>query len=312
MPDEPEPTRVIIDDEYHRQLSLLRRTRYFLIAEGVPSTTTNAGSGSPFSLGRLNLIRAPTPRILLPLRGRPPTLEDWELLEAKQDALQRFFNTELQHRFRLQTTQQIITGAPILLLLVALFALALAVFALNFLPSTPPDGTEAGSGWRFVAYLVWTSCLGGLGAIGFLAVNSLAIQDDATFDISNESLVVMRIVLGALFGCIVSLPFCFPYFKEFTGWVLNGGDLDAGRGVFLLVPFLLGFSTTLVMTILNRMIGGIETMFGIERSTAKRAARTADAGTSGGRADPEAAAPSRGGDVTRLPVERSGTTAGSA
>jgi hypothetical protein len=310
MPNEPEPTRVITDEEFHRQLFLLRRTRRFLIAEGVPATT-NVGGASPLSLGRLNLIRRGPIHLFLPERSRPPTLEDWLLLEEKQDGLQRFFNTELQRRFRLQATQRIITGTPIFLLMVAFIALALAVFAPHFPGSTPAAATEAA--WRFTAYLAWTSCLGGLGAIGFLAVNSLAIQDDATFDISNQSLVVMRIVLGALFGCIVSLPFCFPYFKEFTGWVLNGGGLDAGHGVFLLVPFVLGFSTTLVMAVLNRMIAGIETMFGIERSAAKGAQRTADGpATSGVRADPAATVLSRGGDVTRLPVERSGTTAGTA
>jgi hypothetical protein len=194
MPDEREPTRVITDEEFHRQLFLLRRTRRFLIAEGVPATT-NAGGASPFSPGRLNLIRRGPIRLFLPERSRPPTLEDWLLLEEKQDGLQRFFNAELQRRFRLQATQRIITGTPILLLLVSFIALALAVFAPDFPARTPPDIT--GAAWRFVAYLAWTSCLGGLGAIGFLAVNSLAIQDDATFDIANQSLVAMRIVSTA-------------------------------------------------------------------------------------------------------------------
>jgi hypothetical protein len=45
-------------------------------------------------------------------------------------------------------------------------------------------------GWLFGSYLAWTFCLGGLGAIGFLAMNSLAIQNDATFDLSKTSLVV--------------------------------------------------------------------------------------------------------------------------
>jgi len=78
MSYEHEPTRVIRDHEFHRQLSLLRRTRYFLIAEGVPSTiATNAGSESPFSLGKLNLLRDPdrnVPPLLVepdaPHRGR--------------------------------------------------------------------------------------------------------------------------------------------------------------------------------------------------------------------------------------------------
>jgi hypothetical protein len=283
QPDEREPMRVITDDEFQRQLYLLRRTRRFLIAEGVPAIG-NASGESPFSLGRLNLIRRPRPRVFFYEQGSSPTLEDWSLLEQKQDGLQRFFNAELQHRFRLQATRDIITGTPIFLLLVVFGALFLAVAA--------PDAIVTAAAWRFAAYLTWTSSLGGLGAIGFLAVNSLAIQNDATFDISNQSLVAMRIVLGALFGCIVSLPFCFPYFKEFTIWVLNGGDLDAGRGVLLLVPFLLGFSTTLVMAVLNRMVGGIETMFGIERSSAKGAARTAKGpATSDVRPDPATPAP---------------------
>jgi hypothetical protein len=257
---EREPTRIITDEEFLRQLFLLRRTRHFLIAEGVPAATTSPGGGeSPFSLGRLNLIRRPS----FPMKSRLPTLEDWLLLEEKQAGLQRFFNAELQHRFRLGAAQRTITGTPILLLFFAFAALFGAV--------SPPDIFFTEAAWRFLAYLAWTSCLGGLGAIGFLAVNSLAIQDDVTFDMSNQGLVVMRIVLGMLFGTIVSLPFCFPYFKEFTGWVLNGGDLDAGHGVLLLAPFLLGFSTTLVMAVLSRMVAGIETLFGIERSSTHRA-----------------------------------------
>jgi hypothetical protein len=140
--------------------------------------------------------------------------------------------------------------------------------------------------------------MGGLGAIGFLAVNSLSIQDDITFDISNQSLVAMRIVLGALFGCIVSLPFGFQYFKDFTSWVVNGGDLDGGRGVLLLLPFLLGFSTTLVMTVLNRMITGIEAIFGINHSEVKRmSAGGAPARPRAKRRPPNPLSPRRGAEV---------------
>jgi hypothetical protein len=273
MSDVLETVRIITDEEFGGQLLLLRRTRRFLIAEGVPPTAANMTvDESPFSLGRLNLISY-RPRVFGLPRSSSPTLADWQLLEKKQNGLQCFFTTELQHRFRLQAAQQIITVTPLLLLIVMFFALGLAVF--------PPDfgNPTSAATWRFVSYLAWTSCLGGLGAIGFLAMNSLAIQNDATFDISSPGLVVMRIVLGALFGCIVSLPFCFPYFKDFTIWVSRGGDIDSAHGLLLLVPFVLGFSTTLVMAVLNRMVAGIETMFGIQGNTAKR---------SDGRAAPDA------------------------
>jgi hypothetical protein len=305
MSDEPESVRVINDEEFGQQLLQLRRTRRFLIGEGVTPPATNTANGeSPFSFGRLNLISY-RPRSFG--RRRPPTLADWQLLEEKQDGLQRLFTTETQHRFRILATQQLITLTPVFLLMFAFCALGLAAF--------PPDFGDASStaALCFLSYLAWTSCLGGLGAIGFLAVNSLAIQDDATFDISNPSLVAMRIVLGALFGCIVSLPFCFPYFKDFTTWVRTGGDLDSARGLLLLVPFLLGFSTTLVMAVLNRMIAGIETMFGIERIASKRSARPTDVvAAPDARADEAPALTPRGGDVTRLKVERGSTAAESS
>jgi hypothetical protein len=288
-PDKHGSVRVIDDNEFQQQLFLLRRTRRFLIEEGVnPATVAPDAAGipagpavgeSPFSLGELNLIKdPPVPTLLFWKRTAtsPPTLADWQLLEEKQNGLQRYFNVELQDRFRLQNTRQIITLMPFALLLIAFTALVFAVAIAVF----PPEGFFVPA-WRFVAFPVWTLSLGGLGAIGFLAVNSLAIQDDATFDISNAGLVGMRIVLGALFGCIVSLPFCFAYFRDFTDWVIKGGDIAGGRGVLLLVPFLLGFSTTLVMAVLNRMIAGIEAMFGIERSPQ----RTRD--TAGGRAVPD-------------------------
>jgi hypothetical protein len=309
MSDQREPGRVIInDEEFHLQLDLLRRTRRFLIEEGVtPPTGTPAidaqVNASPFSLGRLNLIGYRQPSILpVPFRqAKYAPLADWQLLEEKQDALQRLFTPELQHRFRLQKTQQFITASPLWLLFLSFAALFVAVFA----PEVTQEGYVLVSvpAWRFAAFMAWTSCLGGLGAIGFLAMNSLAIQDDATFDISNRSLVGMRIALGALFGCIVSLPFCFSYFKEFADWVIKGGDLaGGGRGVLLLVPFLLGFSTTLVMAVLNRMIGGVEAIFGIEPKVPRRTPAIADSPTTPtARADQTP--PANSGVVTRLKAD---------
>jgi hypothetical protein len=47
------------------------------------------------------------------------------------------------------------------------------------------------------AYLLWTISLGGLGAGAFLAVNSLGIQTDTSFDIGDRSLIFMRLVVGS-------------------------------------------------------------------------------------------------------------------
>jgi hypothetical protein len=272
MSEEAKARIVISDTEFVRQLRILRRTRRFLIEEGVaPARSTD--NPTPFSLGFLNQVQRRFPFE----KGIVPELRHWNLLEETQDSLQRYFTPELQRRFRLRTTQKMITWLPLGLLIIMFAALGFSVFAsqadsISIAVSNAARIGLSTVGWQFASYLVWTSCLGGLGAVSFLAVNSLAIQNDATFDLSNHSLVLMRIILGGLFGCIVSLPFCFPYFKEFTAWVVKDGDIDSGRGILLLVPFLLGFSTTLVMAVLNRMISGIETMFGIERKLTKQSA----------------------------------------
>jgi hypothetical protein len=79
------------------------------------------------------------------------------------------------------------------------------------------------------------------------------------------------------------------------------------RGVFLLLPFLLGFSTTLVMTVLNRMVTGVETVFGIDRGELRRMPRPAKPPRLLREADVSDHHPLGQSEVvTRLSAERSG------
>jgi hypothetical protein len=131
---------------------------------------------------------------------------------------------------------------------------------------------------RFVCYLMWIGCLGGLGAIAFVSINALAIQTDATFDLTNRRLIQIRIVLGALFGVVLSIPFGFPDFVEFCQSIADSqlvktivsvgatevkdGEIFTKRAGLLLLPFILGFSTPLVVLVLNRFVDGVSTLFG--------------------------------------------------
>jgi len=274
---EHDESRPITDSQFMGQLALLHRTRRFLIEEGVQVKGAQEAD-LPLSLGRLNLLR------FSEKSGRAATLAEWNLLEQRQQALQQYFTPELSRRLRTIETRKIITHAPVFLLIIAGIALALAIFPPHqSLFTAEQNLVIVERGWQFGAYMAWTSSLGGLGALGFLAVNSLAIQNDATFDIGDKGLVVMRIILGALFGCIVSLPFCWEYFIEFATSIISatahiapavpsgevGARSEPQRGILLLVPFLLGFSTTLVMAVLNRLIAGVEAVFGIDLATAK-------------------------------------------
>jgi hypothetical protein len=260
-PPAPDTGPIRTDDtEFYSAVRQLRRTRDFLLQEGVSARIATGSPEEPsaFALGQLNRVRYSP-------GGAPASLSDWELLETHQDRLQRLFDPELQRRFRMQDTQRLITIVPVSLLVVAGIALFWAVFPgmIDFLVSP--------AAVRLVAFLAWTVCLGGLGAVGFLAVNSLAIQADATFDISSKALVQIRMVLGGLFGSVVSLPFGYGSFATFVDQLVAApAAIEASQGAMLLLPFLLGFSTSLVLAVLGRLVAGVETVLGIQRPDSAR------------------------------------------
>jgi hypothetical protein len=120
--------------------------------------------------------------------------------------------------------------------------------------------------------VVWLASLGAIGSISFVGMNALSVQDDATFDISNTKLLVLRISLGALFGVVLTLPFGFNSFTTFIDLLLQGGSQTPEgsqplkevplQSLLLLLPFVLGFSTSLVIMILNQFVDAIQSFFG--------------------------------------------------
>lgn len=80
---------------------------------------------------------------------------------------------------------------------------------------------------------------------------------------------MIRITLGALFGLMLTLPFGFDYFMDFCKAVTMAGDSKGGvkpsltvPAVMLVLPFILGFSTSLVILILNRLVTAVQGFFG--------------------------------------------------
>jgi hypothetical protein len=82
-------------------------------------------------------------------------------------------------------------------------------------------------------------------------------------------LMSLRIALGALFGVVLSLPFGYPQFVLFckAAWKPsvffdpNAGVLTK-QAVLLLLPFILGFSTSLVIQILTQLVEAVQTFLG--------------------------------------------------
>ena len=161
----------------------------------------------------------------------------------------------LRKRFELSQTANLIAGLPVLLIILALLSLIAAIFVGDRLSD-------------LVCYFLWTGFLGAIGAIAFLSVNTLSIQQDVTFDLTNKSLLAVRIVLGSLFGVVLSIPFGFSSFITFCESVAHGTPVQVGaanfslEGALLLLPFVLGFSTSLVILVLNRFVKSITVFFG--------------------------------------------------
>jgi hypothetical protein len=149
----------------------------------------------------------------------------------------------------------------------------------------------------FIAcFISWLATMGGLGSAAFIYVNALSIQVDPTVDVISLPLVMMRVVLGALFAVILALPFGYQSFQKFgQNLFVPNSTVDLSEGLLLLLPFILGFSTPLVLSILNRFVQSAQTFFGVREqseATTQGSARVSADGKRGANRD---AGSARGG-----------------
>jgi hypothetical protein len=238
------------DMRFMGQLALLTSVKNFLVTEAVKVRDEDAPL---FSFGSLNQLRYFE-------KGRLPTVEEWELLDKRALKLFSYLDDGLRKRFQLIQTANLIAGVPVLFIILALISLSVATFLV--------DRSQL-----LVTYFFWTICLGALGSIAFLSMNALSIQNDMTFDLTNKSLLWVRIVLGSLFGLVLSIPFGFEGFVSFCGSIAKNTDIGGTnsvpafglQGALLLLPFILGFSASLVMLVLNRFVESIAVFFGDRR-----------------------------------------------
>jgi hypothetical protein len=245
----------IRDSRFTNQFATLTSLKTLLLTQGVRIREEDAPL---LSFGKLNHLRYDE-------KGRLPTLDEWEKLDKHSQRLFGYLDEGLRKRFELSQTANLIAGLPVLLifvalLLVALLSLITAMFAVdrNLL--------------LLGCYCFWAALLGAIGAIAFLSMNALAIQKDITFDLANKSLLAVRIVLGSLFGFFLSMPFGFSSFVTFWESIANGTPAPGAakfsfEAAVLLLPFVLGFSTSLVILVLNRFVESITVFFGGPRGS---------------------------------------------
>jgi hypothetical protein len=99
--------------------------------------------------------------------------------------------------------------------------------------------------------------------MAFILVNALGIQVDPTVDVTDRDSTWFRVLLGGLLAMILTLPFGYPSFQQFSHNIAGQALIDISQAVLLLMPFLFGFSTSLVLTVLNRLVESVQTFFGV-------------------------------------------------
>lgn len=249
VPDADAADWKIADFRFMQRLKRLQDLQDFLLAETVKIDAADA-----YLTGNLNLLHASE-------NGRMPSMQEWHDLEASTQKLFGYINGDLRRKFLLGQAPKLIVILPGAFLALALASLIAAIYF--HLPS-------------FFCYLAWMISLGAIGAVSFISVNTLSIQTTATFDINNRRLILVRVVLGSLFAVVLSIGFGYPTFLSFLEQISTLGNPSAPvdarltqagadlvrNTVLLLLPFLLGFSTTLVIGVLNRLVESAGIFFG--------------------------------------------------
>ncbi|KLU22959.1 hypothetical protein EOS_27915 [Caballeronia mineralivorans PML1(12)] len=265
------------DKRFVGRVFLLRDLHAFLLYNGV--SINGAGDDATSQISELCHLRYRR------WGARSPTHEQRASLDRSIENLFALTSGPLRQRFLLSQVPTWVpesapywlaaTLASVLLLAIAESPETLAII-LGFSHITS-DGSKYTVGIQLVAYLFWLVSVGALGAICSIAMNVLSVQEDETFDLTNSRLLAVRLIVGVLFGLMLSLPFGFDAFRSFgrqlvgldTTITISAASLTPmpGKGpwlqaLFLLLPFLLGYSTSLVILVLTRLIAGLQAVFG--------------------------------------------------
>jgi hypothetical protein len=234
----------IDDARFRGALRLLRNIQQVIVSENVKLD----GDDQHLRLGNLQMLdvhpRRPRNDAT---RRRYPRPDEWQAVENKIIILARRLSDLQRRRVQLHMVAGFMLYGPIFLLGIAIVLLWVT---LSF-----------GSELIFnVCFILWLATLGALGSAAFIYVNALSIQIDPDVDVTSPPMVMMRVLLGALFGMILALPFDY---QSFLNFVKDPTKLEAKEALLLLLPFVLGFSTPLVLLILNHLVQSVQTFFGV-------------------------------------------------
>ncbi len=255
----------VSDRRFAAQLRALQKLKQFLFDEKV---SLNTDILEDIDLGSLNNLKyAPN--------GRLPTEGEWKSLDKKLAALAPLLTPALRWKLRIRELRFFFVTVPI----VSMVTSVISTLFLALLMTLGKGDTLLFIVSYLVMLLIWTISQGALGACAFLCVSVIlhAARERSSpnsvnpvIDVTDENVLSIRVILGALFAFLAlpiggrSMLIVYQAFLE-TRPILSIEDW-----IIALLPFMFGFSTTLVLAIFNRIVGGISTVFGISSETTAR------------------------------------------
>ena len=282
----------INDPRFYKDIRLLINLRSFLIKEVEGLTPDQCKAIKLGSLNELALVKRSS--------ARRPTAAEWDQVEVLTQTMYSMLSEPLRKKIAVGEVSLWFMAIPIVLVLTAAVVLSLAIYYRVALQGA--HGPDV-----FILYLIWVIALGGMGSIAFISMNSLSVQHDATFDMTNGRLLLLRIITGGLFAMVLTIPFGAPQFVAFLDKLIvsaapgtpaasiasaptGSKTIDSTvfqQAMYLILPFVLGFSTSLVILIMNRLVEAAQTFFGKgplspENVKEARQARTAVVARAGG------------------------------
>jgi hypothetical protein len=190
--------------------------------------------------------------------GRSPTGREWAAVARYNQLLFQLLTEAQRRRFLVGGISPRVASWPVLFAAAALISLLGSIVANAFFG----PHTFFGQVPLVACYLIWLMSLGAIGSLAFIGMNALSVQQDITFDLLNPKLINLRVALGALFALVLTLPFGFDGFVKFIGNLAGENLVSGSDALMLILPFLLGFSTSLVIMVLNRMLEAAQSFFG--------------------------------------------------
>lgn len=253
----------ISDERFAEQLDVIKKLKQFLFDERIPLQSNIIES---IDLGSLNNLKFVS-------NGRLPTEAEWRALDEKLASLTPLLTPALRWKFRIRELRFFFITVPIFFMGMTVIATLSLTLLMTFGSGDSPFFVAP----YVIVFLLWTLSQGALGACAFLCVTATmhALKERSvsgplhqTIDVTDKNILGVRVILGALFALLIALPIGGKSVLVVYQAFLEEHPVPTLEDwIIALLPFTLGFSTTLVLAIFNRIIAGISTLFGISSGT---------------------------------------------